>query len=361
MAEADPDARRSSAAGARPAGIAVPFGAVTNRRGFETWAEMLAPVFDVDADRDVVSSFAFGFESWTLGSAVIGRCRARGHTFERSRRTVARSGIDHVMIQLQGEGGLDGDAEGRPIRGRPGDICVFDLARPARTVSPDFGNTTLVVPRTVLEPLVADYDALHGLVLSADNPRTRLLARHVEDLTGHLAGPGGDDLIGLVEPTIHFAAACLGTSADGRAVTAPAVNRAKLAAVRAFIEHQLADPALDAETICRRMGLSRSTLYRLFEPLGGVAAHIRRRRLNQCLRDLVSPRHRARRISEIAFAWGFTNEASFSRAFRDAFGLTPSDARFDGLGLRRRLGGDGPAVGDPGASLADWMADLMRV
>lgn len=352
--------------GPAPGGIAVPFGAVTNERGFEMWAEMLAPIFDVEAPRDVVSDFAFGIESWTLGSAVIGRCQAPAHAFDRSRQTIARSGIDHVMIQFHSDGGLVGDFEGRSVHGSPGDICVFDLARPARTVSPDFRNTTLVVPRSMLEPLVADYDGLHGLVLPAENPRIRLLRRHIEELTDQIAGLGAEDLLALVEPTVHLAAACLGTSADGRMITAPAVDRAKLAAVRSFIERHLADPALDAEMICRQMGLSRSVLYRLFEPLGSVAAHIRQRRLNQCLRELVSPRHRARRISEIAFGWGFTNEASFSRAFRQAFDVSPSDARLAGeLRLRRRLRDDGPADGtgalEPETALADWMIDLMRV
>ena len=362
MPETAPNSTGPDAAGPTLPGIAVPFGAVTNRRGFEMWAEMLAPIFDVEAPSEVVSDFEFGFESWVLGSAVIGRCKARGHTFERSRRTVARSGIDHVMIQIQGDGGLDGDVEGQPIRGRSGDVCVFDLARPARTVSPDFRNTTLIVPRSVIEPLVADYDALHGLVLPAGTPRARLLGRHVEEMASHIAGPGTEDLVALVEPTIQLAAACFGTSAEGRLATAPAVDRAKLAAVRSFIERNLADPALDADMICKQMGLSRSALYRLFEPLGSVAAHIRQRRLNQCLRELVSPRHRARRVSEIAFSWGFTNEASFSRAFRSAFDISPSDARLAGdLRLRRRRNQDDGAVVEPGSALADWMIDLMRV
>jgi len=360
--ETAPHSMGPDPAGPSVPGIAVPFGAVTSRRGFEVWAEMLAPIFDVEAPREVVSDFEFGFESRVLGSTVIGRCKARGHTFERSRRTVARSGIDHLMIQIQGDGGLDGDVEGQPIRGRSGDVCVFDLARPARTVSPDFRNTTLIVPRSVIEPLVADYDALHGLVLPAGSPRARLLGRHVEEMADHAAGPATEDLLALVEPTIQLAAACLGTSAERRFAAAPAIDPAKLAAVRSFIERNLGDPTLDADVICKQMGLSRSALYRLFEPLGGVAAHIRQRRLNQCLRELVSPRHRARRISEIAFGWGFTNEASFSRAFRAAFDVSPSDARLAGAERlkRRRDEGDG-TVGEPGAALADWMIDLMRV
>ena len=51
------------------------------------------------------------------------------------------------------------------------------------------------------------------------------------------------------------------------------------------------------------------------------------RRLNRAFSELRSPIYRHRRVSEIAFAAGFSSEAHFSRAFRQTFGMRASDVR----------------------------------
>lgn len=350
-----------SQADTEPSHINVPYGAVPRETGFKVWAEILEPVFEVKAGSETMAEFRFGFESWALGTAVIGQCMANGHAFERSSRTIARSGIDHVMIQVATRGGLLANFEGRSVQGRPGDVCVFDLSRPVSTTSPDFQNITLIVPRSILAPMVADYDSLHGLVLAAETPRARLLGSHIMELARQLPSMTRDEIVGMAEPTVHLAAGCLGTSLDHAVVVAPVIDHARLGTIKAYIDRHLGAPDLDADSVCRSLGLSRSKLYRLFEASGGVAAHIRRRRLSQCLRELTSRRCRADRISEIAYRWGFTNEASFSRAFRGAFGLSPSEARRAGdLHLRRSQSRESHA-GQNGASLASWMFDLMHI
>ncbi|WP_368856961.1 helix-turn-helix domain-containing protein [Microbispora triticiradicis] len=70
-------------------------------------------------------------------------------------------------------------------------------------------------------------------------------------------------------------------------------------------------------------------------------AGIRRRRLEQCHRDLADPRQRSRRIQAIATRWGFTDAATFSRAFRAAYGMSPRDHR-------KLAAGNGPSE-NPGA------------
>jgi transcriptional regulator GlxA family with amidase domain len=56
-----------------------------------------------------------------------------------------------------------------------------------------------------------------------------------------------------------------------------------------------------------------------------IADHIWTTRLDGCRGELA--RRTDRTISEIAFAWGFSSSAHFSRAFRKRFGITPSAFR----------------------------------
>jgi len=95
--------------------------------------------------------------------------------------------------------------------------------------------------------------------------------------------------------------------------------------VKEFIDKSLALESLDVALIGRRFGMSRSSVYRMFEPEGGVANYIRRRRLMQALSLLVLPPARGRpRILDIAIKCGFSSDIVFTRAFRKMFAISPS-------------------------------------
>ena len=82
---------------------------------------------------------------------------------------------------------------------------------------------------------------------------------------------------------------------------------------------------LGRERLCAVFGLSRSALYRVFGPAGGVEAVIRRQRLVAA--GAVLRGRRAVDIETVATRFGFTDASSFSRAFRREFGYPPSMAR----------------------------------
>jgi AraC-like DNA-binding protein len=96
------------------------------------------------------------------------------------------------------------------------------------------------------------------------------------------------------------------------------------------IEQNLLDPDLGAESLRRALGISRTALYELFDEAGGVARHIRDRRLDEAMRRLVAPRHGRERIAEIAYAMGFGSEKTFNRAFKERFDCAPGEAREQG-------------------------------
>jgi AraC-like DNA-binding protein len=88
-----------------------------------------------------------------------------------------------------------------------------------------------------------------------------------------------------------------------------------------------AKSTLNVRDIARRFGLSRASLYRLFEPEGGFASYVRSRRLHRAARLLTSPAHRHLRILDVALESHFASETSFTRSFRREFGLSPADLR----------------------------------
>jgi AraC family transcriptional regulator, positive regulator of tynA and feaB len=55
-----------------------------------------------------------------------------------------------------------------------------------------------------------------------------------------------------------------------------------------------------------------------------VTACIRRRRLDECAFELAQPQWRGRSVTATASDWGFRSATHFARAFKAAYGATPS-------------------------------------
>lgn len=94
-----------------------------------------------------------------------------------------------------------------------------------------------------------------------------------------------------------------------------------------LVDERLLDPDLGAESLMTALGLSRSSLYRAFRPVGGVQAYIRQRRLENA-RDVLAARTGPRpTVGEVAHSHGFASDSHFSRAFRKVFGYPPGSSR----------------------------------
>jgi AraC-like DNA-binding protein len=121
----------------------------------------------------------------------------------------------------------------------------------------------------------------------------------------------------------------LALRADDRTLTSGSstVRAAHLTRIESFVRHNLHDPALDPETIARHCGISTRYLHALFRDTSQtLGAWIREQRLAAC-RDALGSDGTARTVAEIAYQWGFGDQAQFSRAFKSHFGMSPKEYR----------------------------------
>jgi len=94
------------------------------------------------------------------------------------------------------------------------------------------------------------------------------------------------------------------------------------------IEMRLADPNLNYQQVASEHGISPRYLQKLFESINDSFGHyVKVRRLERCRLDMRSPLHVQKSISDILFQWGFNDSASFSRAFREQYGISPREYR----------------------------------
>jgi AraC family transcriptional regulator len=92
-----------------------------------------------------------------------------------------------------------------------------------------------------------------------------------------------------------------------------------------YIENHFAQ-AIDLDKIAAMSGVSRYHLCRAFGEATGrsVMQYVRARRLSEAARALAAG---ASDILSVALDWGYGSHEAFTRAFRDAFGVTPESVR----------------------------------
>ena len=95
--------------------------------------------------------------------------------------------------------------------------------------------------------------------------------------------------------------------------------------VMRYIREHITEP-LDRETLADVAGFSVPHFHRVFTAHVGESAigYVRRLRLERAARKL---RMGAVDITEVAFAAGYDTHAAFSKAFKQQFGLSPSEFR----------------------------------
>jgi transcriptional regulator GlxA family with amidase domain len=105
-----------------------------------------------------------------------------------------------------------------------------------------------------------------------------------------------------------------------------------LARIEQYLLANLGDPFLTPDSVAAAHFISTRHLQRLFAARGRtVSQSLRAARLEGCRRDLLVAGP-AESVSAIARRYGFTDAAVFSRAFRAAYGTTPTGYR--ALGAR---------------------------
>ena len=90
-----------------------------------------------------------------------------------------------------------------------------------------------------------------------------------------------------------------------------------------FIEQNLQSEHLTTNTLLQRFGVSRATLFRMFENDGGVKTYISQRRLLHAMVDLASKKTLRGQISNVAERWGFSSLQQFHRSVKNVFGVSP--------------------------------------
>lgn len=108
-------------------------------------------------------------------------------------------------------------------------------------------------------------------------------------------------------------------------------QEARAVAMRKFLADRVRDPSLGIEQLMGAFGASRATIFRDFEPYGGVSHFVAEERVKGVALDLMKRTPDRGAVLRVSEEWGFSSPHMFSRFFRKHLGMAPSEV----LGLRR--------------------------
>jgi AraC-like DNA-binding protein len=300
-----------------------------------------------------LSRFSARNEMWMLGDLLFTQRTCSAHVLERSARSIRFDQVDHykVHVRVSDTASTNFTAGERRIRLGAGQCIMTDMSRPEH-VSVESGSTiAVIIPRGRLDALLARPVHLHGVVLRGS--ASVLLASHLQTLALQISDMVSSELPLVTDATLHLLAASIAPSIDTLALASSTIDNALCVEIRRFIERHITSPSLSPDLLCKQFCMSRASLYRLFEPLGGVARYIKERRLVQIHKLLAASPQRLH-MGRLAEHHGFKSAAHFSRVFRQQFGYAPSDLVTKGRALTGK-----PYIPTPASySLERWLHAL---
>lgn len=209
--------------------------------------------------------------------------------------------------------------------GRAATLLLVDHAAPfelrwlenGSVVAMSIDRMLLGLPTTTIATAARRLDGTHPLAM--------LLADFLRGLV-ELAERSAGLLPELAGATVHLVRALI--LARARDAEQAPVRESLFDRMCHYIEEHIADPKLDADTIAAATNISVRYLYKLWSASGTTLAnYIIARRLELARAALTDPRMRHLTIGAVARRYGFADATHFTRRFRNAYGLTPSQWR----------------------------------
>jgi AraC family transcriptional regulator, positive regulator of tynA and feaB len=201
-----------------------------------------------------------------------------------------------------------------------GDTTLIDSGRPwSSSCETDCGRLYLRVPRWMMENRLRLREIPIAQRICGTGGLGAALSRLSQSLYEEAERLKEEEAAAALDAYFRILSACI-----GRAESCDQLSSELRPRIQRFIDDHLSDPGLGPARIATAADISVRHLHRLFSHASQTLGDcIRVRRLEQCRSDLANPRLKGKTITEIAFSWGFSDSAHFSRSFHRQYGICP--------------------------------------
>lgn len=313
---------------------------------FASWKDIMAPVLEVQRNgQQPMDGFSCRARSYDLGVMHFSSSSMDAMKYRHTMDHIQNSGIEHWCLSVLKQGADVSQSDGQLIEASSGTVQLRSYARPFEGHCSASSHAFLFLSQDNFPELCDLFDAAGNSVISG--PMGELLKECILSLERHIRNMKMGEMSLVVKAVTALISAAVRPSTQSLAEAKLPIAAARFNLARKYIQENLASPTLDPASICKALAISRRQLYYIFERQNGVAKYILRRRLAACCMA-IGDQSDQRLISTIAYSYGFTDPALFSRQFHAEYGFRPSDAR------AARLCGHVPLASSP-TTFSEWL------
>lgn len=243
-----------------------------------------------------------------------------------------RAAPSGYLLHLQRSGRSVNRQLGRETVLEPGDFVLCDAAAPCELdLSADNAMLVLKLPHATLQRRIPVADLILNRHMAGSRGAASIASAMIVKLWEQgQTGLAADNCRAVADMAADLVAMALLEAGTELLGGASATRLQLLVRIRRHIDARLADPGLAPPAIAGQFRISTRYLHKIFLGSGhSVSGYILAQRLARCRAALGDPLQAPRSIATIAYDWGFADSGHFTRAFRDAYGMLPSDYRRD--------------------------------
>lgn len=259
-------------------------------------------------------------EAWFAGDCMFTQRALDGNTHRHEAKHIRETG-NMLYVYRYLTGNVVGRSDDEPYAVYPGMIAIRDYSRPFEGLQMPGVAQGVFYPHDVL-----------GLRPGA-RPRSHLFTEN-SNIAKIIHAEFDSLFLALGDGATHLPASqterlkdCVKLAIFGDEAKEDIRTKARGALkeiICAHIEENLTNARLSTASLLRQFGVSRATLFRMFEPEGGVRSYINERRIYRAVFQIsIDPMTRGE-ISKASEKWGFSSDANFNRSVRRFFGVSPS-------------------------------------
>lgn len=297
-------------------------------RNIDQWVDAIWETYcplDVVPERD--GSFSSSMTRRDFDQLKTVEVRATPQEFHRTEQMIKRHPADDLNLCMVTDGEALLVQDGRGCVLSRGEYTIVESTRPYTVVVREPSRLLdFAWPRDAIGLSETESREVTARAFGSESPMGRWLSPMLAglcDMDSGLSDAGAIRLANGLGGLLVTAALELSrpVEVDGR-------SRQQYESMITFIERNLENPDLTADSVADAFFVSTRTVHRLFSRFDkSVAAVIRDMRLDACRQMMVSSAHRHQSIGFIASQFGFSSLSVFSRAFAAKYGTAPNHYR----------------------------------
>lgn len=300
---------------------------VLDKERQDYWREAISQTFVPLECRIDDGDFHSRLQSRTLADIALVEVQGAPQTVKRTRGALRQYRDDVVLLSMVRHGRTGVVQGGREAALGHGEFALYDTRAPYELhLNGESQQLVVQFPRQHLQRRLGRFDDLTAVSFGGAHPLSALTGSFLTGLFQLPEALPEQHQQRLIGQAMDLLATIIVDGSRQSALTASA--GALLFQVKMLIDDNLSDPDLTIGAVARRVNVTPRYLSMLFQKEGQTfGRYLLLKRLQKCADALRDRRALNCSVSDVAYRWGFSDPAYFSREFRKAFGMAPRDYR----------------------------------